>query len=70
MLFSRPSTCRTGQTAREMIEVIAALIRWLAFASCSIMTRGHDDAVRRVGNVSRALFSDNDPAAKHHTPVP
>jgi hypothetical protein len=35
----------TGQTAREMIKNIAALIRSLELASYLIGTHGHNDAV-------------------------
>ena len=52
-----------------MIEVIAALIRWLGLASCPIRIRGHDDAVCRICDVETAHFSDEDPEAKHHNTV-
>jgi hypothetical protein len=39
-----------------MIEVIAALIRWLALASCSIGIHGHDDAVCRVYDAETGPF--------------
>jgi hypothetical protein len=52
-----------------MIEVIAALIRWLALASCPIGIHGHNVLCVAYVTQKRALFTDEGPAAKHHTPV-
>ena len=52
-----------------MIEVIAMLIRWLPLAACSIMAQATTMLFVAYVMWNRTHFSDDDLAAKNHTPV-